>query len=309
MSRTRGTVAALALTLVGAAAVAGCGLGPGEESQEKATLTVTRDYGEQVLLSAEQRPAESENVMRFLDSEAEIETRYGGGFVQSIDGIKGGTLDGRRFDWFYYVNGIESDRGAAEFRVRGGDRVWWDHRDWTSAMRVPAVVGSFPEPLLHGYGGRRWRVTVRCVDEESICDKAASKLGAAGVKAPVVPGAGRDGGRRLRVLVGPWMQLRDDPAAALVDRGPARSGVFASFGTGGRELRVLGPDGRAKRALRTNAGLIAAVRTGDGPPTWIVTGTDSGGVLAAIELLAEEELSNHYAVVTAGAGPIPIPVP
>jgi hypothetical protein len=301
--------AVLALALAGAAAAAGCGLGAGEESDQQATLTVTRDYGEEVLLTAEQRPTESETVMRFLDGEADIETRYGGGFVQSIDGVEGGTRDGRRFDWFFYVNGIEADRGAAEFRVRGGDRVFWDHRDWTDAMRVPAVVGAFPEPLLHGYDGRRWRVRVRCLDEEATCDKAASQLKDAGVEAPVVPGPGRDGGRRLRVLVGPWMRLRDDPAAALLDRGPARSGVFARFGTGGRELRILGPDGHPKRALRVNAGLVAAVRPGDGPPTWIVTGTDSGGVQNAIELLVEEELGHHYAVVTAGAGPVPVPVP
>ena len=88
-----------------------------------------------------------------LDREAEIETRYGGGFVQSIEGVAGGTEDGRRLDWFFYVNGIESPVGSAERRVAGGDRIWWDHRDWTDAMRVPAVVGSWPEPFLQSSAG------------------------------------------------------------------------------------------------------------------------------------------------------------
>ena len=76
-------------------------------------------------------------MIRLLDREAEITTRYGGGFVQSIDGPGGRRAAGRRSDWFFYVNGIESAVGAADVRVRGGDRIWWDYRDWTDAMRVP----------------------------------------------------------------------------------------------------------------------------------------------------------------------------
>ena len=127
----------------------GCGLGPGESSSGTATLTVTRDYGaEPVLEASESDPAESETVIRFLDREAEITTRYGGGFVQSIDGTSGELDGGRSLDWFFFVNGIESPRGGAEVPIRGGDRIWWDYRDWTAAIRTPAVVGSWPEPFL-----------------------------------------------------------------------------------------------------------------------------------------------------------------
>ena len=86
-------------------------------------------------------------MIRFLDREAEITTRYGGGFVQSIDGIEGDDRRRALHDWFFFVNGIESDRGGADVAVRGGDRIWWDYRDWTDALRTPAVVGSWPEPF------------------------------------------------------------------------------------------------------------------------------------------------------------------
>ena len=115
---------------------------------------MTRDYGADELIEATlEDPPESETVMRMLDSEAEIETRYGGGFVQSIEGISGTAEGGRTSDWFFYMNGVESSIGAAEAEVRGGDRIWWDHRDWTEAMRVPAVVGSWPEPFLQASAG------------------------------------------------------------------------------------------------------------------------------------------------------------
>ena len=61
-------------------------------------------------------------------------------FVQSIDGIDG-SVTARR-DWFYFVNGIEGPRGAQEYRLHDGDVLWWDYRDWTAAMRVPAVASK-----------------------------------------------------------------------------------------------------------------------------------------------------------------------
>ena len=48
--------------------------------------------------------------MRLLQRNFDVKTRYGGGFVQQIDGVAGGREGGRRVDWFYYVNGIEVRR-------------------------------------------------------------------------------------------------------------------------------------------------------------------------------------------------------
>jgi hypothetical protein len=86
--------------------------------------------------------------MQALDRVADIETRYGGRYVQSIDGIDGSLSS--QHDWFYFVNGIEADRSAAEVRLHAGDIEWWDYRSWAKQMRQPVVVGAFPEPFLHG---------------------------------------------------------------------------------------------------------------------------------------------------------------
>jgi Domain of unknown function (DUF4430) len=130
-------------------AVAGCG-GGAEGAAGEATLWVTRDRGEQVLL--ETRVDAGQTLLRALRSEADVETRYGGRFVQSIEGVEG-SLAGQR-DWFWFVNGIEGDRSAVEYRLRAGDVAWWDFRSWAGAERMPVVVGAFPEPFLHGWNGR-----------------------------------------------------------------------------------------------------------------------------------------------------------
>jgi hypothetical protein len=301
-------VAAVALVAVASA----CGLGPGPSSEGTATLTVTRDYGSQQLAQAsDDDPPASETVMRLLDRETDITTRYGGGFVQSIEGLSGTVDGGRSFDWFFYVNGIESPIGATDANVRGGDRIWWDYRDWTTASRVPAVVGSFPEPFAQqSVDGERTRVVVECADSDPACGEVTDQLDAAGVKASVEHHATEAGAAdEMRVLVGPWAQLRSDHAAAQLEDGPSASGVFAKpeNAGGGWTIAALTDDGAVASRLR-DAGLVAAVRDGEDPATWLVTGTDPRVVRDAASLLDEEDLGDRYAVAVSGGRSLPLPV-
>jgi hypothetical protein len=253
--------------------------------------------------------------MRFLDHEAEITTRYGGGFVQSIAGVAGEESAGRRFDWFFYVNGIESPVGAAEVRVQGGDRIWWDYRDWTDAMRVPAVVGSWPEPFAQASAsGKRDPVRVVCLHGGGSCKAASTALGDAGVDAQMVGGRSRqaDEAGTLRILVGPWALVRGDRAVDELRGGPSANGVFAAFeGTvrRGFDLIALDATGAAARDLGRRAGLVAAVRRGDEPPTWIVTGSGRAAVRRAAGLLGESTLRDRYAVAQpSGGAPVALPI-
>ena len=132
----------LRLFLVGVATalLAGCGAGGGGTAQ----VWITRDRGTHVV-SMDTVPA-GLTAMQALDRVADVETRYGGRFVQAIGGTQG-SLSKRR-DWFYFVNGIEADRSAAEVRLRAGDVEWWDLRSWANGqMSAPVVVGAWPKPV------------------------------------------------------------------------------------------------------------------------------------------------------------------
>ena len=48
------------------------------------------------------------------------------------------------------MNGVEADVGAADWTLRDGDTTWWDYRRWRAYPHVPAVVGAWPEPFVHG---------------------------------------------------------------------------------------------------------------------------------------------------------------
>lgn len=302
MNRYRCTAVATALLLAAFAAV-GCGLGPGEEVGA-VELTVTRDFGAEPMVESSLQVRESDTVMRALESEVEIETRYGGGFVSAIDGVAEGRIGGDPHDWYYYVDGLWAPVGAAERRLEGGERIWWDYRDWSASSRVPAVVGSWPAPFSDGYEGREHPVAVLCRGGGSACAEVREALEAEGVALSdgSPPGA-------IRVLVGPWARLRDDPAAALLEAGPQQSGVYADFEPSGDGQRLVGldEDGEAARRFGEGAGLVAATRRLEAPPTWLVTGTTLAGVSAAADLLEEDKLRNRFAVATEGGTEEPLP--
>jgi len=299
---------AVAAALACAVAAAGCGLGAGAASSGTATLTVTRDYGSRTLVEATvDDPPSSETVMRFLDREAEIATRYGGGFVQSIDGISGG----RSEDWFFYVNGIESPVGAADVRVEGGDRIWWDYRDWSGAMGVPAVVGSWPEPFAQASADEPKPVRVECLDVRPACALTSDRLADGGVTASIESGADAEPQGSPRVLVGSWTRVRGDPAVRDLRGSPASTGVFATFkGTAETRWRLIGldPSGTPKRAFGSDAGLVAALGEDGGPPTWIVTGSGAPAVRRAAAALDSRSLRNHYAVAATGHATVALPI-
>jgi hypothetical protein len=293
------------VALGAALASAGCGLGAGS-GVGSVHYAVTRDYGRSVVFDRRiDDVKESDTVIRLLDRNAEIATRYGGGFVQSIDGTAGGSHGGRYFDWFFYVDGVESPVGAADRTLEGGDRVWWDYRDWTAAMHVPAVVGSWPQPFAGGYDGRRHPVRVECRGGGGSCGLARRRVGAA-----ASDGEGERSGEPIRVLVGPWARLRTDPVASRIEDGPQASGVFARFERRGRRflLSALAEGGQSARELGEGAGLVAATRRYDSAPLWLVTGTDAAGVRAAARLLGTPELRNRYAVAAEGGDAIGLPV-
>lgn len=289
MRHRRGTAVVGAL-LCAALATAGCGLGPGADVGD-VDLTVTREFGTEPVLDTSVGASESDTVMRVLEGEAEVETRYGGGFVHAIDGVAEGSREGDPYDWFFYVDGVESPIGAAEYELHGGERVWWDYRNWATTNHIPAVVGSWPAPFSDGIGGEGHPVVVECEGGGAACEEAQAALGREGVQ--VASGAPDDA---IRVLVGPWARVRKDPAAALIEAGPGESGVFADFQGDVGELLALDEAGRVGRDLGPDAGLVAATSRYGGLPVWVVTGGTAAAVREAAEALDIKHLRDHYAV-------------
>lgn len=274
-----------ALALLPAAGLAGCGLAA-NAGGTGARVLVTRDFGTRQLGAriVQDLPA-SETAVRMLRHDFHV------------------TAGG---DWFLYVNGIES---AAHGALHDGDAIWWDRHDRGVAPHVPAVVGSYPEPFLHGSGGKRYPVVLECADDvQAACTDVSNRLGAVGAIAgrqALGTGVGQD---TMRVFVGRWSELRGDAALEQLDHGPTSSGVYARFSADGRQMDLLDPRGDAVRTLGAGAGLVAATRFEQQAPTWAITGTDADGVTAAASALDEQTLQRRFALALDGSRAIGLPV-
>ena len=183
-------------------ALAGCGLGAGEERQGGAELRITRDFGHERLgVERIARVRDGQTVMRALQSGRRVETRYGGRFVHSIDGLSGQGARGAR-DWFYFVNGIEAAVGATDRPLAVGDVVQWDYRRWQATMRVPAIVGAYPEPFRSGAEGKRIPTRLECEDDRApACARVRRRLTDLGVPVSSAQLGSAAGEGVLRVVV------------------------------------------------------------------------------------------------------------
>lgn len=304
MSRQR--VMLVAGALIAALAATGCGFGEGEAREAGAELRITRDFGRaQLVVERVDELREDQSIMRLLQADHRVETRFGGNFVQAIDGLAGG--GGR--DWFYWVNGLEGDRSAAEHELADGDVVQWDHRRWRAAMRIPAIVGAFPEPFRSGSGGKRLPVRLECADDgEQACAEVKRALTRAGARVSLGQLGAATGEQLIRVVVGRWQEVRRVKAVATIEQGPGRSGVFARFDPDLDDFELLDADGGVARTADRSSGLVAATALEGQGPVWLVTGLEEVGVEAAAALLDERTLHNAFAVAATPEGPVKLPL-
>ena len=202
-----------------------------------------------------------------------------------------------------WVNGVTV---GDDTTVYGGDRVWADTA--AASARTPAVVGSFPEPFVHGIDGKRLPVRIECADARgAACRQVGDRL--AGYQIPAARG-GLQTARApetLRVLVGPWTALRLDPAANALEHGPRASGVYARMAPDGRTIAVLTVEGRVAKTLGAGSGLVAATKRRDERPLWVVTGTDAAGVASAARAFEEGALEHRFALAVSRDLPVALP--
>jgi Domain of unknown function (DUF4430) len=302
--RVRTALAALAVVLM----CAGCGFGRGVAASG-VDVRVTENFGAHKLGETHDTKVAG-TVMQALQRSFKVSTKYGGGFVESINGHSGSD---DQYDWFLYINGIQSPKGAASTQVHKGDHVWWDLHDWKATDSIPAIVGSFPEPFTNGVGGQRFPTIVECVNGKSApCQTVTNELSS--FKIPVSQGGVGygSGNDSIGVVVGPWQKIDGELAAELVKYGPGASGVYARFVQDGTKLELLNPEGKVARTFGPDTGIVAAVNGNGGGnsnavPTWLITGTDAAGVAAAAKAFNQSTLADRFALIVHGGTDYPAP--
>jgi hypothetical protein len=257
--------------LLAALLLAGCG--PSDEADEGVSITVTRDFGREQV-STERLPQLEDGA-----TAADLLREAGAAGAGSL-----------------FVNGVKPAEPPADYELSPGEHLQLDE----SRSRTRAIVGSFPEPFLHGLDGRKRPVRVECDDAEAdYCKDAKDALGDAGV--PVSGSSiGAPGTENVtRLVVAKWPAARIVRGGHTLEVGPAQSGVYARFTSDALEL--LDADGEVVRQAAPGTALIAALRPRADELLWLVTSLDDAGLAAGVDALNSNALRNAFAVAVTGA--------
>jgi hypothetical protein len=282
------------------------------DSGPSARVIVTRSFSKPAILAETVAIGEDTTALDALQVVARVETKYGGGFVSSIEGISTkyeGTAKERE-DWLFYINGISLSTGAGGYVLKDGDSQHWDYHDWSFRQFIPAIIGDFPEPFLHGIRGVVYPTLVAYQSGfEEEARQIADSLGELGVpdvtqRSFVELSAGERETSNL-VLVG----TGDFEPIEELNEPWNRLGFFGHFEDGA--LVVFDSAGEVVNEYGAGTGLIQATQSIWNPKgvgagenvVWVVSGLDEAGVRSAVDILINHHDDYKYAcavVVTEG---------
>ncbi len=256
--------------------------------------------------------------MDALKRVAEVETKYGGGFVSSIDGVSsqyGGANSSKR-DWFFYINGVVSNVGAGDYVLRDGDIEHWDFHDWSFHPFIPAIIGAFPETFQQGFQGKTSpTLIVYSGDFKQAAEVLARQLSQLGVA-------------NVGIRLSGALQEKEKISSNLILLGTMNNELTAELNSNWRRLGffsyieegvivTLNAKGEVSNRYAVEAGLIQATQnpwnskgTGAGENVvWMMTGTDESGIEGAVDVLINRpsELRYAYAAVVVNGQIMKVP--
>jgi len=281
-------------------------------------IVVTTDFGKEVMLEQTIEVEPDTSALEALKGVATVETKYGGNFVDAINGISSQYMgaNGSKKDWLWYMNGVSSNIGANDYVLKDNDIEHWDFRDWSYQQFIPAIIGEFPQPFLNGYQGKIKPTTI--VYEEWFQDCAQllvetlSELGVGELSAVIhnqLPKASQE--QHNLIVLG----RQDNELILELNNLHKKLGFYTYFKSG--KLLVLNAKGEVASEYGAGSGLIQATQNPWNPKgvgagenvVWMISGTDDEGVRKAVQALTSSsaDLSYAYAAVVIERSAVKIP--
>ena len=281
-------------------------------------VVVTRDFGKVVLPEKTVEIGQNTTALDALQQVAEVQTKYGGGFVNAINGISSEyeEVNRKKQDWLFYINGISVNIGANDYILRDGDIEHWNFHDWSFRQFVPAIIGDFPEPFLHGYGGVVYPTVIAYqAGWEEDAKRIASRLSQLGVDSIYTRSINELSADERETCNLILLGTTDCQPIEEMNQVWDRLGFYVHLHDS--SLRVFNSKGDLTAEYRAGAGVIQATQSPWNPKgvgvcqnvVWVVSGSDEAGVKAAVNVLLNHHNDFAYAcgVVFAGEGIIGVP--
>lgn len=261
-------------------------------------LTITKDFKEEIL-QTDFGEANSQSVIEILRSHANIKTEFGGGYVSLIENHS----ETEQSHWFYYVNGILADKGAALHHPTSHDYLWWDLHSWKGERYLGAVIGAWPEPFLSGYNGKIFPTQIWVSEafksSAETLQKALLKQGVSSVQIVTLESKTKINFEdSFPIYIGTWPELEKNTSFEELFKHAEQVGLFLRYDANG--ITVLDWEGKSSSSFK-QAGVLVALKSAyaGGNPIWFVSGTDAESVKRVLNLLIEhpEQIQNRPGIL------------
>jgi hypothetical protein len=280
-------------------------------------LVITKDFGKELIFEDRITISSGSTAMSVLQDGVEVDTKYGGGFVNAINGISSGFEgnSGQKLDWFYYMNGMSCNMGATDYTINPGDIEHWDFRDWGYYQMTPAIIGDFPQPFVNGFNGKVYPTTIIYeIPYLGEADRLLNYLQEAGVKNINAIEINQltelvKTGNNLILISGTGNMILEE-----LGKAQKKLGLYAYVENG--DL-ILTEDSGNKQELGSNCAIIEATQNPWNPSgtaagqnvLWIITGTNDEMVKNTISVLTTgfDNIRYSFAVALRGTDIVKIP--
>ena len=271
-------------------------------------IIVAENFGESTIFSKEIEIKYGESAMDVLNKVSNVTHSYGGGFVESINGIKSTYLEGKeeKKDWFYYINGMLSPVGASQYILQPGDVERWDfHNSWDADRITTAIIGDYPEPFAHGFQGHVRNTTIVYSDEfyDNACELQQS-LKQHDIIASINLFEDLSNGEKMNnnlILIDTY----DNNLIEELNTNARSLGLFIEFEEG--KLTTFTKTGEEDHVFDTG-GVIFATKNHWNPKgnwnsenvVWVISGVTNENVTEAVEILVNNynDIKNYASLVT-----------
>jgi len=279
-------------------------------------MYVTHHFGSSSVFN--QQVGATGNLLDVMMNHLEVETAYGGTFVNGINGTSSAYTNKSIFtrkkrDWFYYHNGSIGAVAADAIQPRPGDMVWWDYHDWSGeGGNTPTVIGTYPHPFTTGYGGATPGTVIyyggaHASDAERLA-QALRNFGAGNVRTAPYNDAAANNPSTNAIVLGTWSEVGSQPAVQEAFGDATKTGVFARYADG--TFKGMDTKGNESSAVGKGAILSYGNGSGDTTPLWLVVGTDEAALDAALDVMIQEpgKLRGKSGAVLNGRTVLGVPV-
>ncbi|WP_432663280.1 DUF4430 domain-containing protein [Wukongibacter baidiensis] len=280
----------------------------------KVNVIISKNFGDEELTSKEISVLEESSVMEVMEGNFDIETAYGGGFINGIDGLKSGftgVKDKKKVDWFYYVNGIVAEVGANEYYLGPNDLVIWDYHDWSKSIYLSSIIGAYPLNFINGHGEGNLKTEILISqDYEKEGNGLFEFLKAEGLESIETKGLKEEeleNGEINSIVIGTWNEISQFDYIKDVYENGKKAGLFFKLG---ENITALDAKGEISNVYEKGAVITSITKEyGLNGTLWLITGNDEASIKRATRLLYEEpeKIKGKFSVIVADDDVISIP--